>query len=187
MRVCPVGLLGVLAFALALGAGLTALARPTPAAASCMMPPPIEDAIAQGEVVFVGTVGVAVNDGRWVTVGVEEIWKGPELPPAVEVRGGPEPGTASSVDRSYTQGTRYLFVVAVEDNRLVDNACSSTTEWSEDLAQFRPEGAHRLVAQDGGEPVEPMSVVLPAFAAIVGGVAVFVLAGLTARRRARRE
>ncbi|MEK6719067.1 MAG: hypothetical protein AABZ33_00195 [Chloroflexota bacterium] len=116
---------------------LTALV-PVPAAlASCVEPRPLEQVIAGSEVVIVGTVTALANDGRWASVSVEEVWKGGPLPAIVEVRGGPEPGTASSVDRTFAQG-RYLFTLFRDGAILSDNSCSGTTAWVDDLGAFRP-------------------------------------------------
>jgi len=107
------------------------------ALASCALPEPIDRVIANSEVVIVGTVTALANDGRWAKVSVEEIWEGGPLPAIVEVRGGPEPGTASSVDRTFAQG-RYLFTLFRDGAILSDNACSGTTAWVDDLGAFRP-------------------------------------------------
>jgi hypothetical protein len=107
------------------------------ASADCAMPP-LEEAILLGEVVFVGTVVGLDNQSRWATVRVEERWRGArDLADTVQVRGGPDPGTASSVDRLFSP-TRYLFVVSRGPDYLVDNACTPTTAWRDDLASLRP-------------------------------------------------
>jgi hypothetical protein len=85
------------------------------ATASCAAPAPLREAIKDAPAVFVGTVIETANRSRWATVHVEEVRKGTGLPDEVEVRAGPEDppgpgGTATSVDRTYTSGTRYLFV-----------------------------------------------------------------------------
>jgi hypothetical protein len=131
-------LVGVLAVAVwaSLAAGPGAVA----ARASCVVSPPLGEAVRAGEVVFVGTVTRVDNGGRWATVRVEERWRSvAPLPDVVEVRGGPEAGAATSVDRVYAPG-RFLFVVAPGPGYLADNACTATRPWSNDLAVLRPTG-----------------------------------------------
>ena len=104
-----------------------------------MMPPGPAEHLAQADVVFVGTVQVLVNQGRTATFAVEEQWHGERLPATVHVHGGPDdPNSASSVDRSYDAGMRYLVAAYIVEQRLTDNACSATQPWSEELLAFRP-------------------------------------------------
>jgi hypothetical protein len=118
---------------------LIAFIVPGGAAASCIQPPPLDEAMASADVVFVGTVTGVANHDRTATVLVHEVWKGPDMASTVRVLGGPEDeNTGSSVDRMYTAGTRYLFVVQIEQGRLSDSACSSTQEMTPDLAVARP-------------------------------------------------
>lgn len=105
--------------------------------ASCAPSEPLERVIASSEVVIVGTVTALANDNRWAQVSVEQIWKGGPLPAVIEVRGGPEPGTASSVDRQFVPA-RYLFTLYRDGTSLTDNACSGTTEWNDGLLGLRP-------------------------------------------------
>ena len=62
---------------------------------------------------FVGTVVSTTNAGRWATFAVEEVWNG-DVGDTVVVKAGPAPTgdptrfSASSVDRTYEPGTRYL-------------------------------------------------------------------------------
>ncbi|MBF8290192.1 MAG: hypothetical protein HW391_1160 [Chloroflexi bacterium] len=118
---------------------LGALWAPAGAAASCLIPPAGDLGWQAADVVFVGTVTGVANGARWATVRVEEVWKGPDQPVDVVVRGGPEGNTATSVDRTYNVGTRYLFAVSMEDGTLADNSCSPTTQADAiDLAALRP-------------------------------------------------
>jgi hypothetical protein len=141
------------------------------------MPIPIEQAMQNADSVFVGTVTGLANGDRWATVAVDDVWKGPDLAPVVEVSGGPGPGTASSIDRSFTARARYLFVVSIADGALSDNACSSTTEWQPDLANLRPATAHPPVAPapepDAAAPFDPASLLLPGALIVGAGVVVF--------------
>jgi hypothetical protein len=137
----------VFAFALAFGAGpRLGTGGPGPGvgiglsqvSADCAALPPVDEAVLLGEVVFVGTVLRLDNQARWATVRVEERWRGArDLADTVEVRGGPGPGTATSVDRLFGMN-RYLFVVTRGPDYLSDNACTATTAWTDDLARLRP-------------------------------------------------
>lgn len=157
-----------------------------PALASCIQPVPIEEAIKSADSVFVGTVAGLSNNDRWATVAVEEVWTGPELAPIVEVRGGPGGNAASSVDRSFLAGTRYLFLPFISEGVLQDSACSSTTQFTADLARLRPATAHPPVSAtpepDPAAPFDPASLLLPGALILAAGVVVFG-AALVLRRR----
>jgi hypothetical protein len=162
-----------------------ALARPSAALASCRLPLAIQEAVNSADIVFVGTVVGTENGNAWATVRIEEIWRGPDQPASVVVRGGPGGNTATSVDRSFEVGVRYLFFpFAGENGVLSDNACSSTTPWSAELAALRPAGARVLTPPTGQAGFDPMSIVIPAGVALL--VAALLLgAGLLARGRDR--
>lgn len=111
---------------------------PHPAAATCATRPDLVVALRDAEFVLVGSVVALENDARWVTVRVEESWRGPFEPgTTVEVRAGPEPGAASVVDRVFAP-SRYLLLPRSGPGHLVDDACSATRPWSEELAVHRP-------------------------------------------------
>lgn len=195
-------LLGILArriAAVALAAGLAGLAAfaglnaaapgvaPVVRAASCLPPEDLGLAIASGEVVIVGVVERAENQGRWATVRVEERWYGADgVRDTVQVRGGPEPGTATSADRSFVPGQRYLFVARAGAGVLEDNLCTPTRPWDPDLAQYRPRGVDPVADRP---PVEPIVNVPPdalPLAGLFGALLVAVVAYwlvLRARRR----
>jgi hypothetical protein len=122
-----------------------------PAAASCAPPEAFPEAIKNAPAAFVGTVTGTANRSRWATVRVEEVWKGTELAEGeeVEVRAGPKDppgpgGSATSVDRAYRTGTRYLFVPYKRPSHAIftDNACTRTSEFRPRLERFRPELAN---------------------------------------------
>ncbi len=116
----------------------------SPAAlASCVMPPPMPQAIRDARTVFVGTVVELENNGRLATVEVEEIWKGSDVPATVRVTGADlDTGAVTSVDRSFELSGRYLFVpFDRKKDVFLDNACTSTTSYREGLARFRPSSA----------------------------------------------
>jgi hypothetical protein len=108
--------------------------------AACATVPSLKAAVAEGDVVFVGTVLHLDNQDRWATVRVEERWSGArDLPETVVVHGGPDPGTATGQDRTYLKD-RYLFDATGGPEVLQDDACSATTRWTDDLAASRPAG-----------------------------------------------
>ena len=125
----------------------TLLLPAAPAGASCIEPPPYPRAIEEAASVFVGTVVATTNAGRWVTVRVEEVWKGDDIAAEVEIQAGPEdpPGDAtaiSSLDRRYRAGTTYLFFPWQRRGEIFfDNACTQTSVFRPSLERFRPAGA----------------------------------------------
>jgi len=62
-----------LAFGLPILAASLLLAAPGAALADCMQPPPIELALSQAEIVFVGTVTATSNRNSWAEVAVEDV------------------------------------------------------------------------------------------------------------------
>lgn len=122
----------------------------------------VGDAIEQSDVVVVGTVTATRSRNRIATVKVEEVWKG-DVGNTFQVAGGPANGNAAtSVDRTYAVGTRYLLF-AMEPGahssqgtfgaRYEDSNCSTTQTWSESLSPFRP--ARATVVTD--PPPTPVS------------------------------
>ena len=157
---------------------------PAPVAASCAMPIPIEEAIRAGQVVITGTVTATENMGRWATVEVHEIWKGPDLPATVAVLGGPGPGTASSIDRSFNAGARYLFVLAMdEQGQLHDNSCSATAEMAAGENQLRPKDFRTPVAAETTDTGPDLGGVIGAGAVALVVAAALLVVGLMARGR----
>jgi hypothetical protein len=157
---------------------LSMLATAGPAAASCVVWGTEEEMLRDAEVAFVGTVQSVANADRWAMVAVEEMWIGPELAPIVEVRGGAGPGEATSVDRTYSAGTRYLIVASIRDGVLTDNACSLTAPWAPELARLRPAKARLPVAEaDPADAAEERTGFDPG-ALLVPGVVVLALGGI---------
>jgi uncharacterized protein YceK len=106
--------------------------------AACATVPSLKAAVAEGDVVFVGTVLHLDNQDRWATVRVEERWSGArDLPETVVVHGGPDPGTATGQDRTYLKD-RYLFDATGGPEVLQDDACSATTRSEFELDTFLP-------------------------------------------------
>jgi len=148
-------------------------------------PSPGADPLADAGSVFVGTVVAIANQDRWAQVQVEEVWKGPDLPAAVEVRGSPadDPTAFTSVDRTYGIGVRYLFAGEPPAPFLSDNACSPTREWGDDLDAARPADAREPLGgstTDDGQP-DPSGIVLPIGAALIVGL-IALLAVIVVRR-----
>ena len=159
------------------------LAAPSAALADCMPPPPIEEALKSAEIVFVGTVAATSNRSSWASVTVEEVWRGPDQPAQVLVKGGPGGNAATSVDRSFEVGVKYLFFPYAADGGLADNSCTSTTQWSAELAALRPADARAPVgATQGGGGLDVGGLVAPfAVALLVAGALLVV--GLAVRSR----
>jgi len=183
----PVAL--VLALGLLLGGAFAAgwPGGPARVAASCEGSPDFDVAVLQGEVVFVGTVIRTENDLRWALVRIEERWQGADdLPLEVWVRGGPEGGSSTAIDRAFSP-TRYLFVGRRAGNDITDDICSATTAWTPDLARLRP--ANVSPAPDVESNRAPSYVdiarllpIVALFAALAIAVVSYVLI-LRARRR----
>lgn len=166
--------------AASLALGLSLLLA-TGAQASCIEDTrSVEQQVADAEVVFVGTVTGLRNDGRTALIDVESIWKGPDLAAEVVVHGGPD-GTnvATSVDRTWQTGVRYLVVPRIEGDRLVDDQCSPTRPYESDMTQAEPADV-RTPSAAGAAAASPTPW-------IVGGVGGALLAAglvyLVVRRR----
>lgn len=133
------------------GAGLSVvLALSTfltsPASASCAGLPPLPARLSGASVAFVGTVLATARQDRLALVRVETIWKGPALPPLIEVNGSPAlpgsplifgGGSATSDDRRYKIGERYLFI-PTSGPPFLESECSGTAPYSAVVATFSP-------------------------------------------------
>jgi hypothetical protein len=149
------------------------------------MPQPLDQRLAQADVVFVGTVTHVDQTGRLATVQVEEIWRGPELASVVEVRGAVDGAAFTSVDRRFEQSMRYLFAPMIDGNLLVDDACSPTQPYGVETTAYRPTNVREPI---GGVPA-PQSIgpaTLVVAAAALAGIAGFIVLGTQTlvRRRA---
>jgi len=146
-----------------------------PAAASCVGEPvPFTQALASAPLVFVGTVTATADQERTATVHVDELWKGPPLPAQVTLRGSPDTSAAAtSVDRHYKEGLRYLFVPAGEAGPpFDDNSCTLTREFTADVKALRPASVR---SYPPATPSPPLPVIL------VGGIVLLVTAGYLIR------
>jgi hypothetical protein len=182
------------------------LALSQPAAADCIILPPLDEALAAAPVAFVGTVVETEHEGRTATFEVEEVWKGSVGERAV-VNGGPAVAemeraeakgeiVATSVDRAYENGVRYLVVpFGARGKVFTDNACSSTQPYTAKLARHAPQGAGPVTDKVGAEAA-PSSLVatdsqgdgFQAWQVVLIGLAMtaLVAVALTIIRRARR-
>jgi hypothetical protein len=183
-------------FVLSLLIVLVALSRP--AAASCLPAPPVQGRLAESPLVFVGTVLSTTNRDRIAQVRVEEVWKGPDLPGEVDVRGTPvgqEENAVSSVDRTFRVGHRYLFVPGHgvdlsprPNGRAVvdDSLCTATGEYRPEFDRLRPTSVTTPTASggDGQASGRDGLAVLPLAAAVS---TVLGLVGVTVSRRHDRR
>lgn len=151
------------------------------AAASCVQPKPLPEELNAARTVFVGTVVYTWDGDRRARVHVESIWRGAVLPAYVEVHGSPTDGafTATSVDRTYIAGQRYLFVLFGDSLPLQDNSCTSTQPYTSALDSYAPPTA---TAPMNPTPLDPVANVagpywpagLVALLLVAGGVAIFL-------------
>jgi hypothetical protein len=172
---------------LRLAAGVAALGfmlTPSVALADCMMPAPVKEAALKADILFVGTVTETTSNDTWASVAVEEVWRGPDLPADVVVKGGPGGNAMTSVDRTFWAGVKYLFFpYADEQGALADNSCTNTMEWSADLAQIRPaEVRQPLGTAEEGDGFDIGGLVAPLGVALLVAGALLVT-GLLARGR----
>ena len=161
------------------------LAAPGAVLADCMAPPPIEEAVTQNEIVFIGTVVAIGDQGRRATVEVDEVWRGPDLPVTTVVLGGMGDGF-TSVDRTYEVGMKYVFFPAVdpETGALADNLCTNTTPWQDDYERIRPADVRSPIGEPSGEVgTFDVASLVPIGTLVLVVAGVLLVAGLVARGR----
>jgi hypothetical protein len=182
-------------FTTCLLASLLFAAMAGPASASCAVQLPLSESLAASSVVFTGTV-VSVAGGRIATVMVDEVWKGGPLPEQVEVRGGPgDPQSITSVDRSFEQGDKYLFVPINDAPPFEDNACTATREYSPELEEARSLDSSGSGSGSGAVPAEePQTApvnegpnLVGIFAIVAISLAAALAVGWALKRRAARS
>ncbi len=159
---------------------------PSEASASCaVLPGQIAGSFANASVVFVGTVVSTSNGDREATVKIESIWRGPDMLTYVRVVGTPEPrAQATSVDRTYKAGKRYLFVPENSSSPFQDNNCTATQPYTSALASQAPVDAR--APQPGGDPGPPSGINLLLWLG-VGMVLLLAVAGVVVWRWRRRR
>jgi hypothetical protein len=150
------------------------------AQASCVRIPSLQEQVATAPLVFVGTV-VSTSDGdRVARVRVESIWKGPNLPAYVDIRGAYETGPFApytSVDRRFRAGERDVFVLFNDRPPYRDNSCSATQPYTTEIAAFAPADARPPAPLTAGEQIQNLVTQfwLPAgIAVLVIGLAAFI-------------
>ena len=151
------------------------MAIPTPAGA-CPFRPLDARAIADSEVVFVGTVE-GVSD-RVATIAVIEVWRGPDLPQRVDltIGKGEAPGIGLD-DRTFNVGSRYLFLPYRTLDGLMEDNCTLTRPWSDGLASMRPATARA--------PISPGVVLSIPLMIAIGLAVALTLIAFVAYSRAR--
>lgn len=168
---------------LAVVAACLFLLTPGAVLADCMAPPPIEEAVKQAEVVFVGTVIGVQDQGRRATVTVDEVWRGPDLADTTVVLGGLGEGF-TSVDRTYEVGVKYIFFPLLEDGSLRDNLCTNTVQWLPEYEDLRPDDWRAPIGEGAGsgDGFDVASLV-PMGALVLAVAGMLLVAGLVARGR----
>ncbi|HSL97300.1 MAG TPA: hypothetical protein VK831_01890 [Candidatus Deferrimicrobiaceae bacterium] len=167
-------------------ATLVGLAAADPVRASCAAPPAIAPpSFDDVDVVLVGTVLATAEAGRWASVVVHEVWRGPDLPEELLVKGGDGGNMWTSIDRTYEVGVRYLFALTNGDGgALRDNACSATTEWTDDLTTLRPADARTPTGEASADVAGiDLGGIVPVILVVAVVAAVLLGAGLVARGR----
>jgi hypothetical protein len=146
-------------------------ALPVPfAAASCAAGRPFAQAITTADTVFLGMVVATTNGGRVARVRVDQVWRGLAIPAVVVVNGryaGPgappdQPGWASSEDRHYLLGQRYLFLPLNDVSPFQDSPCTLTRPYTADLAREAP------AAVSAPDPLLPTPLPFPSSTLGVG-------------------
>lgn len=163
---------GSIALTLVAAASLAAHV-PAARAATC---PPIAVAMGAADVVFVGTLTATDSLGERASFAVEEVWKGQDVPAAVEVRGfhGQWEGTGALT------GTRYLMLATVVGSSLQGgDGCNGPYLWDGSMAALRPDTAHPPESPPTSEGV-PLALIL-----VAGVVALLVGISLVAFRPTR--
>lgn len=179
----------VIRLAVAVGLGAVFLLPGLAAHADCAVDErTLEERVADAPVVFVGTTTEVTNRDRTATFDVHEIWKRaddiPEIGSQVVVRGGSDEADAgTSVDRTWQPGQRYLVFPRAEDGRFVDDICTSTRPWTDDLADARPADAREVPA--GGDLDDVATATSTPW--IVVGITVLAVGAATAVVAARRR
>lgn len=165
---------------------------PTAALASCAVAPQLAAALSDAPAVFVGTVTSLDHAGRVANVHVDDVWKG-RVAAVVQVVGTPDLNAgATTVDRYYTIGQKYLFIpFAGGGDRFQDNNCSLTQPYAAGLAADRPSDAIGPPQAPGPSdaaalPPAPQTSSWAPFA-IGGGLIVLVVAMLLAIAQGRRH
>ena len=167
-----------------LAAAAATVLAPGPAGADCAPAGTTPDRLRDATVVFVGRVVTTTDNGRTAHVRVEQVWKGAPVSDRVTVRSGPDgEGAASSVDRTFDAGVRYLFVPTRDGAHFRDSSCSATVEYSGAVAQFAPDTVTLPRRSSTGSSGLARQAAI-ALAVVLGGVLLSVAVSRRRRRRA---
>ncbi len=140
------------------------LALAVPVAADCDMARSVDDALADGSLVFVGEATDV--QGPRATFAVREVWSG-EVGPTVTIHGFSDEGQPVEDDREWTEGATYLVVPFVDRDALRDNICTPSQIWDAQLAELRPADARIVAAEESDQsPLAFAGLVLLALAGI---------------------
>jgi hypothetical protein len=163
-------------WALLLGPILVPLVAVMPVSADCDPAGPLEEALPNAPVAFVGTaVEVVRSMARFE---IHEVWAG-AVANGVEVHGMTSGVEFGEDDRRWEAGTKYLVVPFIEGQVLRDSICTATTEWSAEMELLRPEDARVISAEPAdGAAINP--------ALVLAGLVILVLAGASAIAFRRR-
>jgi hypothetical protein len=139
---------------LALAVGLLA-ALPSRTDADCASIP-MADALRSAPIVFVGTAAESHRRSATTTFLVDDIWRGPAIPPIVTLHNAASDPTAEDAP-AWKDGARYVVMPQLVDEQLEARACSGSRPWTDDLAAFRPADAHPPVevTPTSGPPGDP--------------------------------
>jgi len=165
---------------------------PSAALASCAVTPQLATALSGAPAVFVGTVTSVDHAGRVADVHVDDVWKG-RVAAVVHVVGTPDINAgATSVDRYYTVGQKYLYIpFAGVGDRFQDNNCTLTQPYSAGLLAHRPSNALGPPQAPGPSDAAALRAAPQTSSwtpfAISGGLTVLVVAMLLAIAQRRRH
>jgi YHS domain-containing protein len=166
---------------------------PTGVLASCAVTPQLATAISDAPAVFVGKVTSVDHAGRVADVHVDDVWKG-RVAATVQVVGTPDLNAgATSVDRYYDVGQKYLFIpFSGSGNGFQDNNCSLTQPYSAALAGFRPSNAVGLPPAPGplhvaAQPPIPEASSWAPFALAGGLILLVIVIPLVIAKRRRHD
>ncbi|MCG3087725.1 hypothetical protein [Sporosarcina cyprini] len=122
-------------------------------ACSCVMPPPVDQALEEAKAVFSGkVVGITEstkswNRGKTVTFQVNEIWKGEETG-KIEIRTGLDDGDCGF---PFVEGESYLVFATVNEmygkNTLATGICHRTASLADASEELSELGSGKIIEQ----------------------------------------
>lgn len=148
-----------------------------------------EQAIARPEqqAVFTGTVEAVRNDGRFATVSIENVRKGPPQDRRAEIQAGPtDPMHFTSNDRRFVLGARYEFYPRNDKPPFFDDDCTATHRIGETSGE--PGGSRSSATTSPSPSPGIKSLVWPlGVTASAAGAGVLLHAFLVLTQRQRRR